>query len=295
MACFVHDLKESFWLDCGPVLPTFVMSTSTKTKWCARMGWGVILFLAATVTALAAASEEIHLEVLKCGTSVYSNVTVYGKSDSDIFIRHAQGFGNLKISNLDQSTLRTLGLVKAEEPKSGSASETVANAAAKLNVGSMSDLKNTIEANSLRLSSTVRPSPAALAAVLLGLLLVWVFWCYCLKLICVKAGSETGLLVWLPGLQMIPLFRAAGMSGWWFLATPIPLLDLIVYLFWCVKIARARGKGIFTALLLMFPLTNLLALLYLAFSGGEAEGQDGSGGRHHDPAVMGHVLDGIPN
>lgn len=259
------------------------------------MGWGFTLFLAAILSSHGAASEEIQLEVIKSGTSVYSNVTVYGRSDTDIFIRHAQGFGNLKISNLDNSTRRSLGLVPQEELKTVSARETVANAAARLNVGSLAEMKNSLEANSLKLSSTLRPSPAAFAAVLLGMLLLWAFWCYCLKLICVKAGSETGFLIWLPGLQMIPLFRAAGMSGWWFLAGFVPLLNLVIYLVWCFKIASARGKGIFTALLLIFPLTNLLALLYLAFSGGEADGPDGSGRRGHDPAVVGHVLDGIPN
>jgi hypothetical protein len=99
----------------------------------------------------------------------------------------------------------------------------------------------------------------------------WFFFCMCCSLICKKTGHPGGLLVWLPVFQMIPLFRAAGMSSWWFLAMFVPLLNLVAQILWCVKISQARGKGFLTAIMLILPVTNMLAFLYLAFSNGHAE------------------------
>jgi hypothetical protein len=86
-------------------------------------------------------------------------------------------------------------------------------------------------------------------------------------LICQKTGQEPGVLVWLPVFNVFPLLRAAGMSPWWFLASFVPVLNLVAYILWCVNIAKARAKTLWTAIFLLLPLTNLLAFLYLAFSG----------------------------
>jgi hypothetical protein len=56
------------------------------------------------------------------------------------------------------------------------------------------------------------------------------------------------------------------MSGWWFLAFFVPVLNLLAHILWCVNIVRARDKSILWAPLLLFPVTNILALLYLASS-----------------------------
>jgi hypothetical protein len=96
----------------------------------------------------------------------------------------------------------------------------------------------------------------------------------CASLICRKAGRPGGLLAWLPVFQMLPLFHAARMSRWWFLALIVPVLNLIAVVLWCVKITQARGKGFFTAVMLILPATNFLAYLYLAFSNGDASEED---------------------
>jgi len=43
---------------------------------------------------------------------------------------------------------------------------------------------------------------------------------------------------------------------------------------WPLKIAKACGKSVWIGVLLLLPVTNLLAFLYLAFSGGAAESDD---------------------
>jgi hypothetical protein len=94
----------------------------------------------------------------------------------------------------------------------------------------------------------------------------YLLFCFCSQLICKKAGYEPGFVVWVPVLQLIPLFRAANMSPAWLLACLLPVLNIVAHIVWSVKISRARGKSMFTALLLVLPVTSPLAFLYLAFS-----------------------------
>jgi hypothetical protein len=61
---------------------------------------------------------------------------------------------------------------------------------------------------------------------------------------------------------------AVGLAAW-----------LILHIVWSVKICGSRGKGAFTMLCLIFPLTYPLAFLYLAFSGGSGESEEESVGR----------------
>jgi hypothetical protein len=90
-------------------------------------------------------------------------------------------------------------------------------------------------------------------------------------MICQKAGKPGGFLVWVPLLQIIPLLRAAGMSSWWFLGWLLPPISIIAQVIWCFKIAQARAKSAFVGFMLLLPVTNLLAILYLAFSEGASE------------------------
>ena len=109
---------------------------------------------------------------------------------------------------------------------------------------------------------------ATLGIVVGILLLIHLIWSYCYAQICKKAGTQPGVLVWLPILQFISLLRAARMSGWWFLALFVPLLNVVIGIVWCFKIATARGKSALVGLLLLLPITNLFAFLYLVFSDG---------------------------
>src|ERR1043165_6138768 len=50
-----------------------------------------------------------HLDALRVGQDVFTNVTVMTKTSKDIFFKHAHGFGNAKLRDLDRPTLLTLG------------------------------------------------------------------------------------------------------------------------------------------------------------------------------------------
>jgi hypothetical protein len=119
-------------------------------------------------------------------------------------------------------------------------------------------------------------------------LAIWLFYCFCLMLICKKAGSEPGLLIWVPYLQIIPMVRAAGMESSWlwlfyapwvggfFLRLPgngtphspitvlavgvtCLLVQFIAWVVWCFRIVKAREKSPLVALLLLSPIACIIA------------------------------------
>lgn len=217
------------------------------------------------------AATDIELPVLKSGTDVFTNVTVYGQTATDLFIKHSRGFGNVKISTLDTPTLRLLNLggetpeEKAAHSVPGKAVASLATMKAKLE--STTDVRVPSQADMLGLLSQFRPSPNLIAIVLIAYLL----YCACLKLICQNAGSKAGPMIWFPVLQMFPLLRAAKMSAWWFVAFLIPLVGVVAHIVWCVKICKACGKGALVIVLLILPGTNVLAFLYLALAKSNVE------------------------
>jgi bacteriorhodopsin len=98
--------------------------------------------------------------------------------------------------------------------------------------------------------------------------------------ICRKTSNRAGLFVWLPGFQMIPLLRAAGMSPWLFLLLCVPGINAIITIIWSFRICRVRQKSAFLGVLLLLPVTNVLAFVYLALSGygpGDEEQQRDNG------------------
>ena len=225
--------------------------------------WMVTLALIAKGNA-----ADLRLALLKTKTVTYTNVTVWGKSKTDLYINHSLGIGNVKIKNIeDEDALLALGFtVKAQN--AGRSSPIISI----LKTGSAAEIKSQI----LR---TTRPSLEKLTALtdtlhgskILGIAAVvgaavYLAFCYCLKLICLKAGRVPGALVWLPLLQTIPMFRAARMSGGWLLACLIPGLNLVAQILWSFKIVKARGKNVWVAIALLLPVTALFAFLYLAFS-----------------------------
>ena len=84
-----------------------------------------------------------------------------------------------------------------------------------------------------------------------GLVFFWFLFSACLRTICKKAGKEPGFLIWLPLLQIFPMLSAAGMSPLWILGCPLGITQIV----WCFMIAKARGKGAFTGLCLLLPIT----------------------------------------
>ena len=228
----------------------------------------------------APAELEQTFEVLQVGTTTYRNVTVTTKSKNYIFLLHSKGMTSLKVSDLSADLRTQLGYVVPPPPQAKTntpaawARETLTKMEAprvkQIEAGLLHSFQSGPGAN-LRL-------PAASRNILLllggGLLALFLFHSYCCLLICRKAGSEPGGLIWLPVLQLLPLLKASGMSPWWFVGFLVPGVNLVAQVLWCINITRARGKTVLVALLLIFPLSSPFAVLYLAFSGSQRSQKD---------------------
>jgi Family of unknown function (DUF5684) len=222
------------------------------------------------------ASDEQRFALLQIGTQTYRNVTVTTKSKDYVFILHSAGMTNIKVKDLSPELRQRLGYVEAPPPKSVAAT---ANDWAKQSLGKIETPKvKAFEGQFLGILHTGKLdelmqaglSPRLFWQVVGGVAALYLFFCYCCQLLCLRAGKKPGVLVWLPLLQMFPLLDAAGMSRWWFLGLFVPGVNLVGTILWCIKIAKVRGKSAGFAILLLLPVLNVLAFLYLAFSSGAA-------------------------
>jgi cytochrome c biogenesis protein CcmG, thiol:disulfide interchange protein DsbE len=59
-----------------------------------------ILLLLWMLICSAAAAEQLKLDTLKAGATVYKDVTVLGANTTDLYFRHANGFANVKLKYL---------------------------------------------------------------------------------------------------------------------------------------------------------------------------------------------------
>ena len=238
-------------------------------------------------------ATEDRFDVLQVGAETYKNVTVTTKAKNYIFILHATGMTSIKVSQLPPDLKEKLGYAAAtaRKPTTNAAAVWVKKEIAKLDVPQFKDFRKQMEQKwrerpTATLSALGLMGPnlnwTALGIVLLLYLLVYLLYSYCCMLICRKTGNPPGVLVWLPLLKLLPMLRAAGMSGWWFLAYFVPLVNLAPLILWPLNIAKARGKSVWIGVLLLLPVINLFAFLYLAFSD-TAPGEEDEG---PEPKVM---------
>lgn len=229
--------------------------------------WFVLLFVC-TGTLRA---EEESFPVFKVGTRTYTNVTVTTKAKKYVFILHSTGMANIKVADLSPELQQQLGYVVPEEKNTKGSGQRLADWTKK----KMATLSTPqIRAAEMRVQETWQTQAASRIPNLQTLdrkrlimiaaigLFIYLFFSYCNKMICEKAGKKPGILVWLPIAQVFPMFEAANMSPLWILLFPIaPFV-------WSFKIATACGKNAFVGFLLLVPGISFFAYLYLAFSDG---------------------------
>jgi hypothetical protein len=134
-----------------------------------------------------------------------------------------------------------------------------------------------------------------------GFIFLYLLRSWCFFRICVRATGRGSVLVFAPLLRWFPLADAAKMSRQW-LAVPVfgllgfylppvlpqlpwvPLaylsvisllwiITLILFIVWCVRVSKTLQHGAFVSFLLMLPLLDWFALLYLALSGEKSDGR----------------------
>jgi hypothetical protein len=231
--------------------------------------------LAAWLIQLSAAlgGAEEKFDVLQIGTQTYSNVTVTTKAKNYIFILHATGMTSIKTADLPVELRQQLGYDVPAAPKgtTNNAANWAKREIAKISGPQLRVLGKQLDqkwrgSSPAGLTAISLISPTLVFIVLVIALLFYLFHCYCCMLICQKTGNPPGVWVWVPVLQLFPLLRAAGMSGWWFLGYCLPVVNIVAQVLWCFKIAKARGKSVWVGVLLLLPISSLFAFLYLAFS-----------------------------
>jgi hypothetical protein len=221
---------------------------------------GALCALVFCATEVVAADADIKLESVTSEGVTYSNVVIFSKSATHVSISYAGGMASLKAKSLDMATQRKLGYLAAEEPTTklppivGAATDPRIQELQERYQRNIEDFLQQVDKKSLYQLLT-----------LIGI--IYLFFCYCCWQLCRKTNNRAGLLVWVPGLQMIPLLRAAGMSPWLFIALFIPVVGAIVSIVWCVRICRVRQKNPLVAILLIVPVTFPLAFVYMALSG----------------------------
>ena len=187
------------------------------------------------------------------------------KTRNDLFISHAQGMASIKVRDLDTATQLKLGY-QVEAPKQ-TAVEKVMEAS---NISRFEDDPRVqeVEGELMRQAESYielidQNTMYAIVAFIVLSYLLFSFLCRC---ICVKTSNPPSPLIWLPFFKQIPLFKAAGMSGWWILSNFVPGLVLVAYIIWSIRIAQSRAKSVVWGVMLLLPVTNILAFLYLALS-----------------------------
>ena len=222
-----------------------------------------------------AMTNEVTLKVdsIRVGRDTFTQVEVFRKTETDVFIRHETGLASFKVESLDEDALVKLGYI---EKKS-----VIPAAAAAEAVAQSSSFLEKFKLSGLSMKTLI---PGLVFGILGYLYMCFLFW-----MICNKVGYKPGLPVWLPFLQIVPLLKAAGMSGSWFVGLVAALaagvvvtlnfpgfalaglliaivFPVILYAVWSFRICGAREKNPMCGLLLLVPGVNMGALIYLAFS-----------------------------
>mgnify|MGYP001562363358 CR=1 FL=1 len=109
-------------------------------------------------------------------------------------------------------------------------------------------------------------SPKQGLAPILGVIAgVYAIFCIPFMLIARKFHLS-GLMAWIPILQLILFVRMANKSFWWFLLLCIPIINLFVVLALCIDITKRLQKPAILGWLMIVPGLNLLILWYLALA-----------------------------
>ena len=226
--------------------------------------------------------KEESYAILTVGELAYSNVVVKSKTKTDLFISHTNGFVNVKVRDLDRSTQLQLGYQVEAEPSTNSALSnfTPEKIAEELQQQIPLEARDKWEHALWESKEMMAQLPPWFPfAILGGFALLYLLFCNGCRQICRKAGKPANALVWLPLLKQIPLLRASGLSGWWVLANLLPPVWLVLFVVWAFKITKSRDKGPVVGFLLLLPVFQIFAFLYLAWSAGQgdstAEQRDG--------------------
>ena len=221
--------------------------------------WSILVAFVLGSLASNLRADETFPSLVVSGNT-YSNVTVMNKNRTHVFISHAKGMASFRVEDLSIDLQRELGYVVEPPP------EKLSSRLAALQEVDPKYLQMQVQIENQIVNWLKTVDRQVVWGILAGIGVAYLFFCYCCLLICQKAGHKPGIWIWIPIIQVIPMLRAAGMSGWNFILLLLPIIGTIVGIIWSFKICQARKKGAWLGLFLLLPITNLLTFLYLAFA-----------------------------
>ena len=243
-----------------PAVRLYAMKACKSIRtWTVKLLWLCSIPLLTLVDCAEAAEQKFS--TLKIGTQTYTNVTVTTKAKSYIVLLHKMGMSSVKLADLSEEQRTQLGYALPPKPK-GAPAVWAKEKLARLDTPQIRDIRSSLGAQ----AAVVRSNPTLLWGLAAGVVLLHLGLCYCCLRICRKAGVPSGVLVFIPLLNLFPLLKAAGMNSMWFFAFLVPMFNCIAQGVWSVKIVKALRERLWIAAFLLVPITNPFAMIYLAYS-----------------------------
>lgn len=104
----------------------------------------------------------------------------------------------------------------------------------------------------------------SLVAILVGNVLLYVYFGVTLMVIARKTNTRNAWLAWIPIGNIFLMCSAGRRPAWWVLLLLIPVVNLVVVAILWMSIAEVRGKAPWTGVLVLVPVVGLLVPAYLA-------------------------------
>jgi hypothetical protein len=248
----------------------------------------LLFFLAVALLCAASAVAEKAIPSITINGNTYSNVVVESVTAKTITFSHARGAGSFNPIRLTPEQRVMLGVIKevADTKKETKA----ATARSVLDRWFPTDTEE----------QSRRTMGALALAIVGGIIILHLFTSLCLVFICKKTEHPAPFRAWIPGIQWLAAYKAAGMSLFWANALLADILfrptvgglvftgvltpsrfgeiffliitfgfstvHVVGWITWCFKICTAREKSPWLGLLVLFPITHPPAMGYLAFS-----------------------------
>src|SRR6266404_1339275 len=195
MACFVHFCPAAVqWVVLPLVLPLVSMNIVKSYREFVRTWKWVMLALLIVPFGVNGAIEQTF-EVLQIGTRTYKNVTVTTKAKDYIFILHAAGMNNVKVSDLPADVRDKLGynnLSEAGKSNAGGASNWARQTMAKIESPQIKQLAQAIREHSMPANLKISLDAKHLWPLLGVSAVCFLIFSYCAMLICEKTGNQGG-------------------------------------------------------------------------------------------------------
>jgi len=259
------------------------------------LGW--FIFVVFAFQALAAETPPpVTVPLLHIGPDYFTNATLTLQSPTHVTVLHSRGMTMAKAADLDPDIQQQLGLGPAKASNAKAASETNAN---RTFLGSLAKSAREFRAGAAQAiadnESKGPPLQRALAQVgqqhqtghikpadrfeqaspterwiVFGLiafdLIFYYFFSRACSQLCSRAGWPSAVLVWLPGLKRLALYRATSVSWWWVFwgCLLFPPANFIAWIICCMRLCDAFERTKWWVWLMILPFIGWPVFIYFA-------------------------------